>query len=85
MTNKSEHIKCQEISMENNLHRQTIYNEKYILNKTLNAWEYYFEQVSKNSIKDVYKSNKVIITDNKFYKKFKHTITKNNLNQIAKT
>jgi len=63
---------------------KTIYNEKYTLNKTLNAWEYYFEQVSKNSIRDVYKSHKVIITDNKFYKKFKHTITKNNLNQIAK-
>ena len=63
---------------------KTIYNEKYILNKTLNAWEYYFEQVSKNSIREIYKSNKVIITDNKFYKKFKHTITKNNLNQIAK-
>ena len=63
---------------------KTIYNEKYKFNKTLNAWEYYFEQVSKNSIRDVYKSHKVIITDNKFYKKFKHTITKNNLNKIAK-
>ncbi len=63
---------------------KTIYNEKYTLNKTLNAWEYYFKQVTKNSIRDIYKSHKVIITDNKFFKKFKHTITKNNLNQIAK-
>ncbi|MBD1157336.1 hypothetical protein IDH10_04155 [Pelagibacterales bacterium SAG-MED20] len=63
---------------------KTIYNEKYKINKTLNAWEYYFEQVSKDKIKDIYKSRKVIITDNTFYKKFKHSITKNKLNKITK-
>ena len=63
---------------------KTIYNEKYKINKTLNAWEYYFEQVSKYNIKNIYKSQRVIITDSKFYKVFKHSITKNELNSITK-
>ena len=63
---------------------KTIYNEKDKVNRTLNAWEYYFEQISKTPIAEIYKSHKVIITDNKFYKNFKHSITKKKLNTVAK-
>lgn len=63
---------------------KTIYNEKIKIDNTLNAWEYYFEQISTTSITNIYKSKKVIITDNKFYKNFKHSITEKRLNQIAK-
>ncbi len=62
----------------------TIYNEKHKIYGNLNAWEYYFEQISKNSIKNIYKSHKVIITDNRFYKNFKHSITETELDKIAK-
>ena len=63
---------------------KTIYNEKDKVNNTLNAWEYYFKQISKTPITEIYKSHKVIITDNKFYKNFKHSITEKNLNIVAK-
>jgi len=59
------------IDMEN---FSTIYNEKNKIFNTKNAWEYYFEPVSKFSKKDVYKSKKVIITHNKFYKFFSHNL-----------
>ena len=45
----------------------TIYNENNKINKTFNAWEYYFHQVSSYSIDEIYKSKKVIITNNTFY------------------
>ena len=63
---------------------KTIYNEKKIINNTQNAWEYYFKQVSRNSIKEIYKSHKVILTDNRFYKTFKHSFTDIKLNKLAK-
>jgi hypothetical protein len=47
----------------------TIYNEKYKLFNTSNSWEYYFEQLSKFSLEEVYKSKNVILTDNRFYSK----------------
>ena len=47
------------IDMEN---YPTIYNEKNSIQKTFNAWEYYFEPVSKYSLKEIYKSQNVIIT-----------------------
>ena len=51
------------IDMEN---YPTIYNEKKIINKTYNSWEYYFSKVSKYSLKDVYNSKSVILTSNFF-------------------
>ena len=63
---------------------KTIYNEKQTINNTKNAWEYYFKQVSENSIKEIYKSHKIIVTDNRFYKTFKHSFTDNKLNKFAK-
>ena len=44
----------------------TIYNEKKILKKTYNSWEYYFKKVSKFSLNEVYKSKNVIFTSNFF-------------------
>lgn len=53
------------IDMEN---FYTLYNEKNKINQTRNSWEYYFEKVSKYSLKEVYQSKNVIITDGFFYK-----------------
>ena len=44
----------------------TIYNEKEKIDNTYNAWEYYFEKINKYSLKDVYKSQNVIL-GNSFY------------------
>lgn len=56
----------------------TLYNEKKLCNKTHNAWEYYFEQLSNYSLQDVYKSKKVIITSNKSF------LFTNNINSLRK-
>ena len=61
----------------------TIYNENNKINKTFNAWEYYFHQVSSYSIDEIYKSKKVIITNNTFYKNFSRSISNNNYRKIA--
>tara|TARA_B100000780_G_scaffold211962_1_gene151728 strand:+ start:1741 stop:2766 length:1026 start_codon:yes stop_codon:yes gene_type:complete len=44
----------------------TIYNEKKLINKTKNSWEYYFKRVSKYRLEEVYKSKNVITTSNFF-------------------
>ncbi len=51
------------VDMEN---YPTIYNEKKLINKTYNSWEYYFKKVSKYKLNEVYKSKNVIITSNFF-------------------
>ena len=51
------------IDMEN---YPTIYNEKKLINKTYNSWEYYFKKVSKYKLDEVYKSKNVITTSNFF-------------------
>jgi hypothetical protein len=69
------------VDMEN---FKTIYNEKKKINNTLNSWEYYFHKTSKYSIKDIYKSKKVIIShNNTFYKNFSHKIVDNKISIIA--
>ncbi len=50
------------VDMEN---YQTIYNCKKKINGTFNSWLYYFKQVSKYSLEEVYKSKNVIICDNR--------------------
>jgi hypothetical protein len=47
------------------------YNEKSKINQSLNAWEYYFKQVSNYKLKDVYKSKNVIISGNNTFKNYK--------------
>jgi hypothetical protein len=44
----------------------TLYNENNKVNQTRNSWEYYFEKVSKYSLKEVYQSKNVVITDGFF-------------------
>jgi hypothetical protein len=56
------------IDMEN---FEGFYNEKSKVNKTLNSWEYYFEQPANFSLEEVYKSKNVIITSNKTFKNYK--------------
>lgn len=41
----------------------TKYNEKYKVNNSLNAWDYYFYPINKYKLKDVYKSKFVIFAD----------------------
>ena len=48
------------------------YNEKLKVNKTLNAWEYYFNQTSNYKLENVYKSKKVIISGNFTFKNYKY-------------
>ena len=43
---------------------KTIYNEKKGLLKNINAWEYYFHQVSNFKIQEIYKSKNVFISNN---------------------
>ena len=44
---------------------KTIYNEKIKLFGTFNSWNYYFENVSKYSLNEVYKSKNVILIKDK--------------------
>ena len=48
----------------------TWYNEKPRIMNTRNAWEYYFENISKIKLEEVYKSQCVIFTDNIYHKNF---------------
>jgi len=50
------------IDMEN---FPTKYNEKYKIDNTKNAWEYYFHPINKYKLSDVYKSKFVIVSDTK--------------------
>ena len=68
------------IDMEN---FTTIYNENNKINKKKNSWEYYFKQVSKYSINEIYKSKKVIITNNTFDKNFSNNINNKNFKKLA--
>lgn len=42
------------------------YNEKNIIDNTLNSWEYYFDQTSNYELKEVYKSKNVIFSRNDY-------------------
>ena len=62
----------------------TIYNEKNKVEKTFNAWEYYFEKLNKYTLKEVYQSQNVILTNNNFSKFFNHNICTNHFRNISK-
>ncbi len=59
------------VDMEN---FKTIYNEKKKVSGTLNAWNYYFENVSQYNLEEVYKSNKVIIVSDTFFHHFEYNM-----------
>jgi len=42
------------------------YNERDIINNTLNSWEYYFNQTSNYSLSEVYKSKNVVFSRNDY-------------------
>ena len=54
----------------------TIYSENNKINNTKNSWEYYFENLSNYKLKDIYQSQKVIFTDNKYYSNFVYDLEK---------
>ncbi len=58
---------------------KTIYNEHIETRNTLNSWEYYFEQLNKFSLDEVYQSKNVILTSNKFYHYFTYNIDKDQI------
>jgi len=62
------------IDMEN---YKTIYSEKKKIFNTNNSWEYYFNNVSKFKLKEVYSSKKVIITSDKFFNFFEYDMESN--------
>ena len=62
----------------------TIYNEQEKINNTYNAWEYYFEKINKYSLKEVYNSQNVILTNNTFSNSFSHNILDSQFRNIGK-
>ena len=52
---------------------KTIYNENKKIKNTNNAWEYYFEKLNDFTLEEVYQSQNVFITSDKFFPFF-HTI-----------
>lgn len=46
----------------------TLYNEDYLVNGTLNGWEYYFEQPNNVKLEEAYASNNYIISDTSNYR-----------------
>ena len=55
------------IDMEN---FPTIYNEKRKIFNSYNAWDYYFEPVSKYKLNKIYKFERAIISSSDYYKSF---------------
>lgn len=45
----------------------TWYNEKKKICNTFNAWEYYFDQISNYTLKEVYESQNIILTNSTYY------------------
>ena len=62
----------------------TIYNEKNKINGNYNSWEYYFNKVSKFNLNEVYSSQNVIITKNRFYSSFSNIISNDKFRKIGK-
>lgn len=62
----------------------TIYNEKNKINFTQNAWEYYFQNLNKYRLRDIYESKNVYFTDSKFIKGMNLDTNANNLRKNFK-
>ncbi len=56
----------------------TIYNESIKFKNNFNAWNYYFDNLNKYSLEEVYKSKNVLLTDSKFFHFFSYNIDKDN-------
>lgn len=53
----------------------TVYNEKDQVSGTSNAWEYYFQPVSQYKLSDVYRSKRVVFSDNSYPEGYSYSIT----------
>ncbi len=62
----------------------TIYNEKRSINKSRNAWNYYFDNRKNYNLKKILLNNKFIITSNRFSKSFSHTINTDQFRMLFK-
>lgn len=60
----------------------TLYNEASPIAGTKNAWEYYFEPISRYSLDEIYQSTSVVITDGKWYPSMPMSITQD-INLLA--
>ncbi len=69
------------VDMEN---FKTIYNEKNKINNQLNAWNYFFENVSSFSLDEAYKSKKVIIVSDQFFHHFIYDMEHEDFKNIIK-
>ena len=54
----------------------TIYNESPIFRNNINPWNYYFENLNRFTLDEVYQSKNVLITDDKFFSFFSYNIDK---------
>jgi hypothetical protein len=63
-----------------------IYNENRIIKNTKNSWLYYFDQVSKYKLEDVYNSKRVIFTSDKLFinQSISYKENKEKLNHVFK-
>ena len=61
---------------------KTIYNERKKINNIENAWNYYFENVSKFTLDEAYKSAKVIIVSDKFFPHFIYDMENTELSKL---
>ena len=62
----------------------TIYNEEQKVNKSKNAWNYYFHNKHKFNLKKILKENKFVLTSNRFSKSFSHTVDTNQFRLLFK-
>ena len=53
---------------------KTIYNENKKIKNTNNAWEYYFEKLNDFTLEEVYQSQNVFITSDKFFPFFSYNM-----------
>jgi len=67
------------IDMEN---FPTIYNERQKINKTFNAWLYYFQPLNNYRLVEVYKSKNVIFCDNHLQKNMIYDMTNKKLKKF---
>ena len=62
----------------------TLYNEYNNLNKTKNAWEYFFERLNNYTLEEVYKSKNVFLSSKKFEKNMSIDMNDHSISKYSK-
>ncbi len=62
----------------------TIYNERNSIQKSKNAWNYYFKNKKDYNLNKIYKNYCYILTSNRFSKTFSHNINNNEFRNLFK-